>query len=602
MTKIKSLISFIQHDLWRIRHADLSPRRSFWLRMLRILVLSFREFDRDRCTLRASALTIYTLLSIVPMLAVAFGVAKGFNAEEALERTIRKVSMQAAQMPTTVVEAPEAGRAPATQDAQTTGTLTPLAEDSADDEVQEAAARVAEFAQKQLAIAGRIPSDSEGELGVVLFFPEPKPSEETTATLTADTGMSAQMEMIADRVIEFANKQLEQTKGGFMAGLSVVFLFWVVIKALGNIEDSFNNIWGVKRSRSLARKFSDYLAFMLISPFVFIIATGMTALATDQVQGFLVQLERNDAHVQVEQNEDQAQGLVAEPERSGLRGETEAPDGGNSGSITRARFIGEQVPAPEAEQGLRGPWGWIGYLVNVVLGLVQLALFCALLAFTYLFMPNTKVNLKSGILGGIVAGTLFLISQHIYVAFQIGVSKYAAVYGVFAALPLLLIWLQTSWLIVLYGAEFAFAHRNVDTYEFEPDCARVSTNFKRLVTLGAFQRSCRAFDKGEKAPSSQEIAEMLQAPIRLVNQVLYELVEARLLCEVRGDEERVLGYQPAVSIEEITVASVIERLDAHGADNIPIASSEQLTRLGDSLRSLREKAMRSEADLRIKDL
>ena len=542
MTRLKSLIAFIKHDLWRIRHADLPPRRSFWLRTLRILVLSFSEFDRDRCALRASALTIYTLLSIVPVLAMAFGIAKGFNAEEALERTIReRMSMQASQ--TREIAADVAETQPTAKNAGNETVGVPAAditeENETDEKTREAAARVAQFAKEQVAMTGRFDPNGRHDLGVVLLFPETTLSEETTATLAADTGMSAQMEIVVDRIIEFANKQLEQTKGGFMAGLSVVFLFWVVIKVLGNIEHSFNDIWGVKRSRSLARKFSDYLAFMLISPFVFILATSMTALATDQIHGLVEELEL---------------------------------------------------------------WGWIGDIFNLLLNLAPLGLFCALLAFTYLFMPNTKVNWKSGVLGGIVAGTLFLISQRIYFAFQIGVSKYVAVYGVFAALPLFLIWLQTSWLIVLYGAEFAFAHRNVDTYEFEPDCGRVSADFKRLMALGALQRSIHAFDHGEKPPSPQEIAEALQAPVRLVNQVLYELVEAQLLCEVRGKEERVSGYQPAVSIEGMTVASVIGQLDARGADNIPIASTGPLNRLGESLRLLRRQAIRSEADVKIKDL
>ncbi len=72
---LKNLISYITVDLWRIRLKDETPRRSFWLRQLRIIVLSMREFNRDRCSLHASALTFYTLISVVPILAMAFGVA-----------------------------------------------------------------------------------------------------------------------------------------------------------------------------------------------------------------------------------------------------------------------------------------------------------------------------------------------------------------------------------------------------------------------------------------------------------------------------------------------------------------------------------------------
>ena len=67
----------------------------------------------------------------------------------------------------------------------------------------------------------------------------------------------------------------------------------------------------------------------------------------------------------------------------------------------------------------------------------------------YLVMPNTRVPLRSGIVGGIAAGTIYQVVQWVYIRFQIGVANYGAIYGSFAALPLFLVWLQLSWTIVL---------------------------------------------------------------------------------------------------------------------------------------------------------
>jgi len=72
-------IQFLKADIWRIRASTLSNRKSFWIRQLRIILLAIRGFDEDKCQLRASALTFYSLLSIVPVVAMAFGVAKGFG-------------------------------------------------------------------------------------------------------------------------------------------------------------------------------------------------------------------------------------------------------------------------------------------------------------------------------------------------------------------------------------------------------------------------------------------------------------------------------------------------------------------------------------------
>ena len=74
-----------------------------------------------------------------------------------------------------------------------------------------------------------------------------------------------------------------------------------------------------------------------------------------------------------------------------------------------------------------------------------------LFTFVYIFMPNIKVRLTSALLAGIIAGTAYEVVQWAYIIFQVGVSKYNAIYGGFAALPLFLAWLQVSWLIVLFG-------------------------------------------------------------------------------------------------------------------------------------------------------
>jgi membrane protein len=92
-----------------------------------------------------------------------------------------------------------------------------------------------------------------------------------------------------------------------------------------------------------------------------------------------------------------------------------------------------------------------------------------------------------------MAGTLYQIFQIGYINFQIGVARYNAIYGSFAALPLFLVWLQVSWIIVLLGAELSFAHQNVDTYEFEPDCQKMSRAFKRVLTLRIVHLLVKAF-------------------------------------------------------------------------------------------------------------
>ena len=99
------------------------------------------------------------------------------------------------------------------------------------------------------------------------------------------------------------------------------------------------------------------------------------------------------------------------------------------------------------------------------------------------FYACDKIRFRSGLVGGLIAGTLYQIFQFAYLTFQIGVSKYNAIYGSFTALPLFLVWLQLSWIILLFGAEISFAHQNEESYEFEPDCAKISHRYRALLEM-----------------------------------------------------------------------------------------------------------------------
>lgn len=79
---IKKTRDFIKHDIWRIRRTKLPRGKSFFLNLLRVLILSIRSFGEDKCSLHASALTFFTMISIVPIAAMAFGIAKGFGFEK----------------------------------------------------------------------------------------------------------------------------------------------------------------------------------------------------------------------------------------------------------------------------------------------------------------------------------------------------------------------------------------------------------------------------------------------------------------------------------------------------------------------------------------
>ena len=83
--RISWLIHFLLHDIFRITEAELSRSTRFLLRLLKKLILSVRGFVDDNLIVKASALTYYTVLAIVPIFALFVAVGKGLGFSEIIE-------------------------------------------------------------------------------------------------------------------------------------------------------------------------------------------------------------------------------------------------------------------------------------------------------------------------------------------------------------------------------------------------------------------------------------------------------------------------------------------------------------------------------------
>ncbi len=246
--------------------------------------------------------------------------------------------------------------------------------------------------------------------------------------------------------------------------------------------------------------------------------------------------------------------------------------------------------------------GYAGGMIIFLIKLLPYTVIWFLFTFMYVFMPNTKVQLKSAIWGGILAGTIYQLTQFAYIKFQVGVTSYGAIYGSFAALPLFLAWLQLSWLIVLFGAEVSFAHQNVAAYEFAADCARLSHRFKRTVALFITQHCVKAFVHAQRAPTAEELAQELEIPIRLVRSTLFDLTEPRFLRRSVTGGSELVAYQPGCPLDQLTVTKIMAALDRHGEDALPLADSPSLDKLREITRKFDEILETAPANLRIQDL
>lgn len=216
-------------------------------------------------------------------------------------------------------------------------------------------------------------------------------------------------------------------------------------------------------------------------------------------------------------------------------------------------------------------------LYGVLSTLTSLAACWVMFTLLYIVIPNTRVRFKSALTAGVVAGTIFLLFQWGYVYVQRWMTSYNAIYGSFAALPLFLIWMQSSWQILLFGGELAFAYQHIGKFAEERESLLVSHDDRRKVTVAVMLVIARRFrDEGGAIPA-EEIRRRLNLPTRIVNDVLYRLVQAGLVLGIRNEEdEKEEFYAPARDISTLTVAGVVTAVERYGSAKIDFSSNAEL--------------------------
>jgi membrane protein len=220
----------------------------------------------------------------------------------------------------------------------------------------------------------------------------------------------------------------------------------------------------------------------------------------------------------------------------------------------------------------------------------------------YLVIPNTHVRFFNAMIAGIVAGTSFQIFQILYIDSQIYMSRYNVVYGGFAAIPLLLLWLQISCLIVLLGAEISYASQNIHNFEYEVDTDNISIRYKNFLSLFISYVIVKQFEELKPSLSSNQIATNYKLPIRLVNQILSRLVDISVIIEVFSDSTKRKTYQPAVDINSLTVNRLFDKLDNYGSELFLTNKNQLLDSFWQKILKIKQRSEKEAKPLLIKDL
>lgn len=240
---------------------------------------------------------------------------------------------------------------------------------------------------------------------------------------------------------------------------------------------------------------------------------------------------------------------------------------------------------------------FMGPVVNFLIDLLGLVLTWLFFAGAYMLIPNAKVRFLNAFVAGAIVGTSFVVIQWLFVTGQMYVTKYNAIYGSFSFLPLLLIWLQLSWLVTLTGALVCYASQNIGQFSFYQNVENISTSYRRRVSLAVLAIIVKRFAAGLKPLTAADMAEDYGLPLSLLRDVVTRLHDMGLVA-YEQIAEGAYGFHPLLPAKDIalmTVGDTVRRLDRFG-DNDFIPGFDTRYAAVDSISDEIDRALASEAD------
>jgi len=427
-------------------------------------VLVGKSFARNRCPVRAAALSYTTLLALIPLLAVAISVTSSLLKSEGEQKIYEAIDKLVANvMP------------PARLD--TNGPAVSLS--------LSPAMSVA-LAQTHSETAGTPTHSAAGPANEI-------PPSGTTAADNRTRIVTAQKEAAA-----YIHDFVQNTRSGALGVTGMVLLVFIAIRMLVGIEATFNDIWGVTRGRNWLWRTVLYWTTITLGPLLLIAALGLA--------------------------------------------------GG---------------PHLQAAKNLINHMPLIGGFIFDLLPLVVLWLAFAL---AYLLVPNTRVHFGAALVGGIVGGSLWHLNNvfgFLYVSRVVTNSK---IYGSLGLIPVFMVGLYFSWLILLFGAQVAYAFQNRRTYLQDKLVENVNQRGREFIALRLMTYIGQCFQGGRPPATLQAISLELGVPTRLAQQILQTLLTARLVTEVAGAEP---AYTPARPLEAINAHHVLHAMRAGFGQELP---------------------------------
>lgn len=340
------------------------------------------------------------------------------------------------------------------------------------------------------------------------------------------------------QVVQNINSYINKINSGTLGVTAGLMLVFIAVSVLSAIEGTFNDIWGVTQGRSWSARIVQYWAAITLGPMFIVSAVAFTAAATQRN-------ELPEETIAVEE------GAVADATNvNKVAEELQEP-----GADLRFAEVTNTPPAAlEAEQK-EGPLDWLRRMAGRFL--VPFLVLSVFLTLFYRLMPATQVRWDAAVVGGVFGGFVLQLNSLLSVVYISRVVTYSKVYGGLGVVPIFLVGLYFSWLILLLGAQVAYAYQNKQAYVQEKQAETINQRGREFIAMRFMIYIAEQFYIGNKPPTRLQISTHLGVPSQLACSLLNTLVHAKLLVEVQGEET---SYVPGRPIDRISEEDILNAM------------------------------------------
>ncbi len=212
----------------------------------------------------------------------------------------------------------------------------------------------------------------------------------------------------------------------------------------------------------------------------------------------------------------------------------------------------------------------IDWFVRLIGRLVPYILVIAAFTIVYIFVPNTRVRLKSALVGAVVAGVLWETTGWIFASFVVSSAKYAAIYSAFATLIVFMIWLYVCWMILLIGASIAFYVQYPEYRTLQERQFQLSNRMKEKIALLTMAIISSNYYRNRDPLNMQLVARRINITPEVLKPIVDQLLAHNILVTTNGSKPGLLPAQPPETQKVIDILRVIRSAEEHGSASMEL--------------------------------